>query len=531
MIRGVKSDRRAAPRQADPAATARGLRLTERIHASPYYPAITHPVLRRVLPGAAMSALGDGMSAVAIAWLALKLAPPGSRGLWVGAAVAAYSLPGAAGAVVLRRWLRNRGGARLVFVNALLRALALGLIGCFAIAGRLDLPAYVALLGASSLLSAWGVAGKYTLISDLLPAEHRIAGNTVFGLADQLSLMIGPALAGVVTAVAGPAVVIALDAASWVVLAISYARIAPLAARLAPSHPPPPPTAAQNPSHATPTPPQAGGWAVIRSSPVLPGLLALSFVFYLLYGPIEVALPVHVATDLHGSAALLGAFWAVFGVGAVIGELTAPFLRRWRVWPTMTWIVIGWGLAIVPLGLPAPLWIGLAAFFAGAVIWGPWMSLSMAVLQDASPPGALAQVIAARSSLLILASPLGTALGGPIVAALGARGTLLASGTATIVLGLITTAVLLIHRARHPSNPAPDNATALPCRFTCVFPPGFSNLRVSALALGVAARRGASQSTGSGASRATARRWHRATLEANVAYGWGHGIAGQVVAA
>jgi MFS family permease len=398
------------------------------------------------------------MSAVAIAWLALKLAPPGSRGLWVGAAVAAYSLPGAAGAVVLRRWLRGRGGARLVFVNAVLRALALGLIGGLAVAGALDPVGYVALLGVSSLLSAWGVAGKYTLIADLLPAEHRIAGNSLFGLADQLSLMIGPALAGVVTALTGPAVVITADAASWVVLAISYARVAPLAARLAASPPPAPaPTVLPGPS-ATPPPPvasasaDAGGWAVIRSSPVLPGLMAMSFVFYLLYGPIEVALPVHVASDLHGSAALLGTFWAVFGVGAVIGELSAPFLRRWPVWPIMTGIVIGWGLAIVPLGLTTPLWAGLAAFFAGAVIWGPWMSLSMAVLQDASPPGALAQVIAARSSLLILAAPLGTALGGPIVAALGARGTLLASAVATIVLGLVAAAVLLLlRRSRQPA--------------------------------------------------------------------------------
>ena len=108
----------------------------------------------------------------------------------------------------------------------------------------------------------------------------------------------------------------------------------------------------------------------------------------------------HVAIDLHGSAALLGAF----GVGAVIGELAAPFLRRWLVWPTMTAIVLGWGLALAPLGLPGPLWVALAAFFAGAVIWGPWMSLSMAVFQDASPPHALAQVIAARGSLLILAA-------------------------------------------------------------------------------------------------------------------------------
>ena len=112
--------------------------LAERIRASPYYPAVSHPVIRRLLPGLATSALGDGMSAVAIAWLALKLAPAGSKGLWVGAAVAAYSLPGAAGAVLLRRWLRGRAGARLAFANAVLRTLALGLVGILAVAGALD---------------------------------------------------------------------------------------------------------------------------------------------------------------------------------------------------------------------------------------------------------------------------------------------------------------------------------------------------------------------------------------------------------
>jgi hypothetical protein len=446
-------------------------------------------VLRRILPGAAASALGDGMSAVAIAWLAIRLAPDASsRGLWVGAAVAAYSLPGAAGAVGLRRWLGGRGGARLAFVNAVLRAVALGLIGCLAIAGLLDPVGYVALLGVSSLLSAWGIAGKYTLIAELLPPEQRVAGNTVFGLADQLSLMIGPALAGLLTAVAGPAVVITADAASWAVLAFSYALLphsppgaldaspsllarsslvspgdaAPFGSREAPpsaTDPPPLPSHGTHAPPASPTP-VPGAWAVIRSSPVLPGLLALSFVFYLLYGPVEVALPVHVATDLHGSAALLGTFWAVFGVGAVIGELSAPFLRRWRVWPTMTGIVLGWGLALVPLGLRTPLWAALAAFFAGAVIWGPWMSLSMAVLQDASPPAALAQVIAARSSLLIVAAPLGTALGGPVVAALGARGTLLASGLATVALGLVTAAALAAARRRHARHEAgPERET------------------------------------------------------------------------
>ena len=226
MIRGVETDQR--PRLEPSAAPAPppgwAARLTGRARTSPYYPALSHPVLRRVLPGAAASALGDGMSAVAIAWLALKLAPEPSRGLLVGAAVAAYSLPGAAGAVALRRWLGGRGGARLASVNAALRAAALGLIACLALAGLLDPVGYVVLLGVSSLFSAWGAAGKYTLIADLLPAGQRVAGNTVFGLADQLSLMIGPALAGVLAAATGPAVVIAADAVSWAVLAISYAH-------------------------------------------------------------------------------------------------------------------------------------------------------------------------------------------------------------------------------------------------------------------------------------------------------------------
>jgi len=81
---------RVQPPEAPARPPGRTARLTERARTSPYYPAVSHPVLRRILPATAASALGDGMSAVAIAWLALRLAPPDSRGLWVGAAVAAF---------------------------------------------------------------------------------------------------------------------------------------------------------------------------------------------------------------------------------------------------------------------------------------------------------------------------------------------------------------------------------------------------------------------------------------------------------
>src|SRR5580658_3334082 len=112
----------------------------------PYRPVLSHPVVRRLLPGYLLSALGDGMSAVAIAWLALRLAPEPTRGLWVGAAVAAYSVPGALGAALLGRWLRHRGGVRLAGADAVLRAVALGAIPVLWAAHLLTPTWYVALL-------------------------------------------------------------------------------------------------------------------------------------------------------------------------------------------------------------------------------------------------------------------------------------------------------------------------------------------------------------------------------------------------
>jgi hypothetical protein len=416
-----------------------------RLRDGPYWPVLSHPVLRRLLPGYALSALGDGMSAVAIAWLALRLAPAADRGLWVGAAVAAYSVPGVLGAVLLGRWLRHRAGVGLAGADAVLRAAALGAIPALDAAHLLGPGGYVALLGVSSLLHAWGTAGQYTLVADVLPAGRRVAGNALLGTVSELSMVAGPALAGVLTAAAGPALVIGADAATWAVLAVSYARAAPLVAG--------PPEARGGAIGARPPGPAGpGALRMIAGNATLLGLVALSFVFFLLYGPVEVALPVHVATGLHGSAALLGWFWAAYGVGAVIGSLAAPYLRHWPLWPTMIAIVAGWGVALLPLGLGAPVPFCLAAFAVGGVIYAPYNSIAIAVFQDQAPAGRLAQLLAARSGLMIVAAPFGTALGGPLVAGLGARVTLLASALTTIALAVLAAAARAVGRARTTAN-------------------------------------------------------------------------------
>ena len=195
--------------------------------------------MRRLLPGYALSALGDGMSVVAVAWLALRLAPAASRGMWTGVALAAYTLPGTIGMLAFGRWLRARSGVRLAGADATLRAAALGTVPVLAAAHLLTPLGYVCLLGVSSLLHAWGTAGQYTLITEILPAGGRVAGNGLLGMTGGVAAIGGPALAGLLTALAGPAVVIAADAATFAVLALSYAWAAPLIppARPAPARP------------------------------------------------------------------------------------------------------------------------------------------------------------------------------------------------------------------------------------------------------------------------------------------------------
>jgi Major Facilitator Superfamily len=395
------------------------------------------PVLRQVLPAMLLSAIGDGMSLVAVAWLAVRIAPRDQSGVWTALAVAAYALPATFGAAVLARLVRRLPGAALVTVDATLRAVALGTIAALAIAGALAPATYVILLAGSSLLHAWGNAGAYTLIADLVPEEDRVTGNALLSTFNQASYVVGPALAGGLTAWAGPGWVIAADAASFAVLAATC--------RWAPTSPAPTPPAQASalPVQAIPPPPgtATSGSKAILGDRRLAGLLAVTCVFFFLYGPVEVALPIHVAQELHGSAALLGTLWTAFGIGAILGGLGAGLLRHQPLWTVVAAIIIGWGAALLPLGLTGAVLPGLVGFAAGGLIYGPFTAICTALFQRSSPPHLLSRVLATRTALTTPSTALGTLFGGPVVAAIGGRHTLLASALLTIALGVLVATV------------------------------------------------------------------------------------------
>jgi hypothetical protein len=86
-----------------------------------YRALVRDPRTRRLLAGLGVSSLGDGMSTVTIAWLAVRVAPAGRLGLFVGLAIAAYTFPGVIGTIAFGGLIRHRPARVLVLVHCLLR--------------------------------------------------------------------------------------------------------------------------------------------------------------------------------------------------------------------------------------------------------------------------------------------------------------------------------------------------------------------------------------------------------------------------
>ncbi|GAA2775314.1 MFS transporter [Saccharopolyspora taberi] len=272
-------------------------------------------------------------------------------------------------------------------------------------------------------MHSWGQAGIYTFMARSLPEEHRLPGNAVLSTIGAATTVIGPVLAAPIIAWSGAATVIALDAATFAVLAGTFLiGVAPV---------PPPPPAEQ----------RGSGFAVVRRTPALLGLLSLTFCFFFLFGPVYVALPLHVSEEPGGSPELLAAFYTAFGAGSVAGGALAGHLRALPLWPTTVGIVGAFGVAMLPLGMDVPQAVALGGFALAGLLWPPYASLSTTLVQNSAAPAMLAEVLAASSSVRVLSVPLGTALAGPAIALLGASGTLRAAAIGILVLAAVAVVV------------------------------------------------------------------------------------------
>lgn len=395
---------------------------------------LRHPAFRLLMGGYALSAVGDGMATVAIAWLAITVARGHDTGLVVGGAVASYTLPGVAAWLVLGRFFAGWDGRKLVLAEAALRATALGTVAALAWAGLLGPALYIGLLGVSSLFGLLGASGDLTAVVELLPESEHLAGNSLVTLAGFGASIAGPALAGGMIALAGAPAAIGIDALSFLLLVA--------AAGASRRFQPPPPT---------PSATSGGLLSTLRSFLALPsvvGITLLCVFFFGVYGPVEVALPVYVSSGLHAGAGTLGGYWTLFSIGAALGAIGSSRIERFGVWRVVLLSTLGWGICLIPLGLVPSIAVGLGALAMGGLCYGPFVPFKRAIVQRDTPGPSLTSVAGASAMFTMPAAPLGTALGGPIVAAIGARATLTGSGLVTVAIAALAASLLGLHRVR-----------------------------------------------------------------------------------
>lgn len=371
----------------------------------------------RLWLGQALSRTGDMASDVAVVVLAAHLAPrlPAQA---IALAATAYVLPGMVAGAAAARLVARLAPKALIAGDAMWRASYLAVIAMLAAMHSLSLPAYVSLLAAASLTRAAGFAGETGAVRALVSSHRLLATNSLLATTDHMAAIIGPFIAGIIITIGSPQAVLLFDAGTFGAYAV-VATTLPLAATgraVRPKRSPPP-----------------GDWPkIIRR------LLVLTAAFYLLYGPMVVALPLRTGVLSRGlglsQGGMLGALWTGFGIGALLGAVMATRSSRRASERGALAIVAAWGAATVIVGASSSGALAVGAMLAGGLAYGPYAPLTATILQDAAASEAdLLRMASVWNATTSGATPLGILLGGAVIPLVDAGHALIATGLIMII--------------------------------------------------------------------------------------------------
>jgi MFS family permease len=363
---------------------------------------------RRFYTGYLTSLLGTSMSTVAIAWAVLD---SGESATGLGYVFAAGVVPQVLLMPVTGAVADRLGRRRVMLAADVLRCGAQAGLAAAIFTGRPPLWLFVLLAWLEGMgEGAFGPALS-GLTVEIAPADQLGNANALYGLANSATRIAGPALGGVLVAVAGPAVVVATDAASYAasVLALSLLRFP----RNSPQ------TAAGGGARPTLLRDMAEGWAEFRARTWL-WAITVQFAFFNLitWAPWMLLGPVLGRAYL-GGPAVWGTIMAVQGAGAIVAGLGSLGRRPARPMVIATIGTFCYALPDIPMALHASApWVAAAAFCcgAGSAVSGAFFGTA---LQQQVPPEMLARI----SSLTIFPAygigVIGYAIDGPLSAALG----------------------------------------------------------------------------------------------------------------
>jgi predicted MFS family arabinose efflux permease len=363
---------------------------------------------------------------------------------WLAVTTAARVIPivvlGPVGGVLADRWDRRR----LIIASDVSRAVAMIAL---AIVAATSMP--VALAAALAALStAAGVVQPPCVAActpRLVVSDELQRANAIRAAIGQASVVAGPALGAVLLGLSSPAVVIALNAVSFLASAAAVTAIGRSPVFV--------------PSREDRGPLHIGrelrdGAQALREAPAAVRLVIADTLGSATYGLLTVTLvlvSMRVGTGSGGYGLLLG----MFGIGGVVGATIAGKLDAPALWRRMLLVALGIvAVAVAALGLVHSLVAAIILSLAG----GGGMIVAE-VLSETALGQMLDDAVLARAYGLALPASLsgiviGSLVAGPLVASVGVTATFLVAG-----LGLAVASALVL---RHPLQDTGARAVVVP---------------------------------------------------------------------
>jgi predicted MFS family arabinose efflux permease len=380
-----------------------------RLRAQPgYLPFVSAATLARV---------SDEMFSVGVVLLVLDRT--GSAGL-AGLAVAAITLPSLVSGPLLGAWLDLTGRRRRLMVldQVLIASMLVVLVLVVGNAPDWTIPLVVLVAGLTYPLSFGGFT---SLIPAIVPEDLLAPANALETTSFNSALVIGPALAGTISAAVDPAASLLVEAGLALLALLLILRIPHL-------------DSGGRRSGGTLIGVALEGLRQIVTVPELRGITAAGAIGLGGLGLMTVAFPLFAVEHLAGERSLAGYMWAAFAAGSTLGALT--LVRLQRRFPPERIVVVGYavfGAVMLTWPLAGSLPALLALIAIAALADGPALAAQFAVRQQVVPPSLYGQVFTTAAGLKVGSFAVGAALAGPVATGLGSAEAMLVAAAVQVI--------------------------------------------------------------------------------------------------
>jgi MFS family permease len=296
----------------------------------PRGPALLQPLrlrdFRLVFTGESISLVGDQFHFVALAWLTLQLT---GSGLALGTVLTAAAIPRAVFMLVGGALSDSLSPRSLMLASNAMRAVVVAVIAVLVLTGNAQLWQLYVLALIFGVVDAFFYPALNTIVPMLVNDRLLPPANALVQITQQLSGLIGPAIAGLVVAAVQTGPAFALDAVSFAVATTALLLVR--GGRRAAS----PDARDDGTAGAAPGASEgllanigAGMAYVWRDPPVRSLLLLVAAFNFAFNGPLLVGLPYLADSRFESGAAAFGVMLSAYGAGALGGAVLAGSLRH-----------------------------------------------------------------------------------------------------------------------------------------------------------------------------------------------------------